>query len=524
MRCFPAVTLALLAAGSAAAQAGASVEGQVVDAATNAPVRKAIVALWSKTPGQSSSRVQADFAGRFAFGDLQPGSYSIDASANGYGSSELAPALPGQTGGWFPLAAGQKLTGIVIRLTPSSAISGRVLDEDGDPLSGVEVVLMRANYWQGKKELDSIARVSADDRGRYRLANVAAGKYYLSATLFTTPLLNRSGIYVQTFYPGALDPATATPIALAAGTELENMNLKMTRIPTVRVRGQLMDVANPDIRLIPDGTMANRRDYFARIADGKFEFSDVPAGQYNLLVSTGTQQHPRWVRRAVTVGTADVEDLTIALPPAGEVEGRVVVEGEPQADLSKVTLRIVPAYPNTIVLGVASAKPAADGSFRIADLAPDRYRLAAFTEGGGLYLKSLRSSGQELPGQIFDLGGSLTVEVLLSRQMASVSGRVQGEGSGQPAAGATVVLIPQERERREDPRGYQHTTTDEAGRFTIRDIVPGDYRAYAWVTLSIVGEYMDPDFVRPVEGKSVPVSLPEAGSASIELTAIPAEK
>ena len=247
--------------------------------------------------------------------------------------------------------------------------------------------------------------------------------------------------------------------------------------------------------------------FHSTLAFWKLTKRHKPPGAYNLLASAGTPERRLWVRRPVTVGNADVEGLEITIPPPGFLEGRVAIEGDPRADLSKITVRVLPAYPNTTVLGNASAKPAPDGSFHIANLSPDRYRLAAFAEAGGLYLKSLRASGQELPGQIFDLGGSLTMEVILSRKTAGVTGVVHGEGSDQPAAGVKVVLIPQEKERREDPRAYHVVTTDEAGRFAIGDVVPGDYRAYAWVTLGNAGEYIDPDFVRPVESKGVAVSL-----------------
>jgi hypothetical protein len=154
-----------------------------------------------------------------------------------------------------------------------------------------------------------------------------------------------------------------------------------------------------------------------------------------------------------------------------------------------------------------------------------RYRLVAFTGEGGPYLKSLRLGGREMAGEILDLGGSASVEAIFSRQTASVTGVVHAEGSEQPAAGVHVVLIPQEKDRREDLNAHKIATTDQAGRFAIRDIVPGEYRAYAWVTLDgRPPDYMDPDVVRPAEGKGVPVTLGEGASANIELSAIPPEK
>src|SRR6185369_75305 len=103
MRWFLAPTLALLAAGLAHAQA--TVEGQVLDAVTSAPVRKASVSLFC---GRSEREVEPDAAGRFAFQAVPAGSCTIVAKAIGHiaDSAEIK------------LVDGQKLNGIALRLAP----------------------------------------------------------------------------------------------------------------------------------------------------------------------------------------------------------------------------------------------------------------------------------------------------------------------------------------------------------------------------------------------------------------------
>jgi hypothetical protein len=84
---------------------------------------------------------------------------------------------------------------------------------------------------------------------------------------------------------------------------------------------------------------------------------------------------------------------------------------------------------------------------------------------------------------------------------------------------ATVVLVPQEKDRRADPLAYQRTTTDESGKFTIRNIPPGEYTAFAWELVEY-NAYMDPDFIGPVESKGLPVSLAASGRADVKLTLV----
>src|ERR1051325_1577086 len=131
--CFRYLSLSLLAAGLADAQA--TVEGQVIDAVTSAPVRKASVVLFC---GASQSYLEeSDARGRFAFQTVRVGPCTIIAEANGYLSSEHSN---------INLADAQKLNNIVLSLAPSSAVSGRIVDEDGDPLNGFHVQLFYATY------------------------------------------------------------------------------------------------------------------------------------------------------------------------------------------------------------------------------------------------------------------------------------------------------------------------------------------------------------------------------------------
>jgi hypothetical protein len=518
---FLGVSLALLAAGLADAQA--TVEGQVVDAVTKVPVRKAAVGLYC---GGSESYLESDAGGRFAFQTVRVGSCTISASANGY--------LSGRSD--INLADGQKMSGIALRLTPSSAISGCIVDEDGDPLNGFQVQLFYVTYGSGRKQLFPDAKSTTDDRGRYRIPGLSAGKYYLSVSPPGNNdfrLTNQTSRYLPTFYPGIVDPAGAAPVEIPPGSEVEDLNLKLQRVPVVTVRGQVTGVASADGYLIPDSMVAGQQGIRAQNGgNGKFEFRGVPAGDYTLSIRAfaadpskpapggGAPVLTGFMRCPLTVGNSDIEGLTIAIPPPASITARVVIDGEAPRDLSKVVLTVEPVPANANDASRFDAKPAGNGTFRFADLAAGRYRMKTYPSSSGLYLKSVRMGGRELPEPVFDLGGSTEVEVVLSSKTASVAGVVHRPDSDEPAVGTTVVLIPQDKDLE-----YQRVTTDESGRFTMRDIVPGEYRAFTWEKPDDrTFEYFDPDFVRPIESKGVPVSLGEGASKSVELTAIPPGK
>jgi hypothetical protein len=85
-----------------------------------------------------------------------------------------------------------------------------------------------------------------------------------------------------------------------------------------------------------------------------------------------------------------------------------------------------------------------------------------------------------------------------------------------------VVLVPQEKERRDQPQYYKSTTTDQNGYYTLKSLVSGEYKVFAWEHIE-PGAYLDPDFLKPVESKSEAVSIRESDQKTVALTMIAAD-
>ena len=121
--------------------------------------------------------------GRFKFEDLKEGKYRLAAVRNGgeYYPAEFGQRDLQQRGLNFPVMAGQVLKDLRIEMTPTGAISGRVLDEDGHPLGHLVVMALTAQYRGGEKRYFIERQAMTDENGSYRLYWLGPGKYYVAA-------------------------------------------------------------------------------------------------------------------------------------------------------------------------------------------------------------------------------------------------------------------------------------------------------------------------------------------------------
>ena len=135
-------------------------------------------------------------------------------------------------------------------------------------------------------------------------------------------------------------------------------------------------------------------------------------------------------------------------------------------------------------------------------------------------MKSVSLGGQDalLRGLNLSSGAGGLIDIVLAPNAGQAAGLVQNDQQ-QPAPGVTVVLIPQERERKDQAQYYKTTTTDAAGAFTFKNLDPGQYKVYAWREVES-GAYMDPEFVGPVENRGETLTIREGSQENLQVKLI----
>jgi hypothetical protein len=153
----------------------AAIEGVVVNRATGQPmtgVHVRFLSAASSAGGQPYGAISG-VAGRFSIASLPAGIYIPDAEARGFFYMRPKGEAPLQR---VSLKAGQRIADFKIEMAQGATISGRVVDDNGDPVqAGVH-----ADAESGRAMNFGGRWGNTDDRGEFHL-NVAPGKYYIVA-------------------------------------------------------------------------------------------------------------------------------------------------------------------------------------------------------------------------------------------------------------------------------------------------------------------------------------------------------
>ncbi len=228
-----------------------------------------------------------------------------------------------------------------IRIYPLSAIFGQVFDNDGSPIPFANVDALQMKIVSGRRFVQRVRNVRADDQGRYRMWGFEPGKFYLFCTgklgglrTFvgsTPPMTDDTEAFIPTYYGGQMDLASATPIELKDGANFE-ANFRLPMHQASQISGRVLNFKSappPTIKLFRgstdgDGGLAHR--VVMNSVTGVFVISDVVPGQYRLVVRQESREAPFLAEATVNVGTKPLEGLTLSLAQRPALAVRVKTE------------------------------------------------------------------------------------------------------------------------------------------------------------------------------------------------------
>ncbi len=509
------------------ANKAADIQGTVLEFTSNEPIRKALVGL--KKGDDPGIATFTDNDGKFIFHDLDPGTYFIAAERTGFVADAKLPAQS------ITVKEGDAPDPVILKLNRTAAISGRVVDADGEPAVAANIQVQPLNP---KKNRPMARYAATDDRGNYRAYNLPPGKYKISVTYssrYGDPRLKIQAeidktksadpdAYGTTYYPGTLDPAQATTIQLAPGADMQGIDLALLHTKAVRVRGKIntVDGELPAPVVMLALTRVNRSNVVNTQVrpDGSFELADVVPGEY-ILSAFGLLQHGKQTaaHQRLEVGETDLEGIQLTMGVAQTVTGAVLMP--PDRKLPSGLVVLLRAKDSGLEFQNQSgglAQLTERGTFSLENVLPGDYDFVIGNVGKGddLYVAAIRSGDQDIlaPGLHIAATAPPPVEIILKANGAEIECTVLDDKQT-PVPEAHLTLLP-DPPRRSAYALRAECQTNASGKCTLLGVAPGDYHAFA-TSKDDPADFNDPATMESLEkfGKPITVALGDRTSLQI---------
>ncbi|WP_321471684.1 carboxypeptidase-like regulatory domain-containing protein [uncultured Paludibaculum sp.] len=426
-----------------APQLPGSLSGRVVDAVTSEPVREAHLMLYGVGAGAGVRSASADPSGQFSASELPPGQYYVQA---------LHPNYPGplglpQGGVTAEVLPGKETKGLTVALSPPGVVSGRVLDDGGEPLANCSLMLMQSPM--GRVPVQSVAFGQSNDKGEFRLAPVAPDRYVLQAkcqeVLPAENLLSIVGpegfdpreTWQTAYYPDRPEGGGTPAFGVTAGAEVKvEFHMKPVAVSTVTgvvTAAPGVSWTNPPMLQLLDAEGGGSVQQPASVAmvrgNNTFRFTMVPPGSYRLsgTIQDGVPDNASTAEMPVSVGSVAPPPLAVQFQPSVTITGKVEdPRGEQGGQEGTEGVRIVsgPGGPSpmpnvapikgsvtlTPVEGISALGPRAgevnaqDGTFRVSGLTPGRWRVRYQSYRGPAWVESVQYGDAPAQDQQIEVG------------------------------------------------------------------------------------------------------------------------
>jgi len=450
---------------------------------------------------------------------------------------QRVPAVPGRS---LMLTAGEALKDVRIEMTPSAGISGQIVDSTGRGMKDVVVELRRPWYLEGWRLLaqwnELIGRVQGvgktniaavtrtNSRGEFRFDGLAPAQYYIR-----TDFINED---------------KATPVNLRAGANLNSVKIVAPDLRFHTVAGTVFDRGGVPVRfarvsVIQAGVNPLYRTRMSNLQtaeSGAFEITVPAPGRYILLAEASGRPAALRGRKEIDVRDGNLRNVRIQVAPRFDISGNVTFEGGlPPAVASGGEPLSLSFYPMSAGLpDIKAVKlPGNKGSFTVEGVSPGNYRcdivpILTVPPGSLLpaplenaYVKSIRLDGEDVlnGGVHLESESRGTLQIVVSMNGGTVEGHVIASDAT-PAPNVKTVVVPNGPRRH---RGdlYKFVSTDDAGRFQLKGLAPGEYKLFGFERVE-EGAWQDPEFIKLFDHLGAALRVEEGRRLTMDVKLIPA--
>ncbi|MEX2663441.1 MAG: carboxypeptidase-like regulatory domain-containing protein [Vicinamibacterales bacterium] len=516
----------------------AKLSGRVTSLDTGRPIRRAVVRATGQALREGKS-VSTDAEGRWELREIPAGRFTISVTKGGFVSLSFGQKRPFEGGKTVDVADAAAVGNLDVALPRGGALTGRVVDEFGEPVTGANVSPLRFRYASGRRQLAPVGTGdTTDDLGQYRLHGLPPGDYYVAArqTVFTFlgTSEDKSG-YGQTFYPAAQNVSEASRLTVGVGQEPQNIVISLVPSRVANVSGTMTLASGKPvkqgivmIREANNQVISSIRP--GMIQDGAWSISGIAPGDYQLVAqaidleavaASGSTlgMTPEFVTQPLTVTGDDITGIVLISGVGGSARGTIRFEGEnpPASPPSLSALMALDTSDAGLPMpATAFVKP--DWTFEMKGLT-GRRKFVFNNPPAGWTLKSITVNGTD----VIDTGLEVApgaevadVEVLLTKRTTEVSGTVQDAKGAAVADYAVVIFASDSQLWGYTSRYVRVGRADQTGRFMIAGLPAGSYTAVALDYLES-GQESDPEFLERLKNLGTTLRLGEDEKKALTL-------
>jgi hypothetical protein len=404
------------------------------------------------------------------------------------------------------LVAGQQLDTVDFYLRAHGEISGKVLDENKEPISGMAVFLIAREYANGALRHVFAGMAQTDDRGEYRLQSVQPGRGYLilaekrrqridAISDVPSDLKSRKTVPSPTYYPGALSIEGAQAIVLRAGERRQGVDIQQLRTTSYCLEGVLeaegqhtallfsIRELEPSNGASGNGAMFVSSPHGVSGPDGKIRICDLHSGDYQVTAGQSPKDAgppPFFGTASVTIIDRDVRNVKIEARARLSIPGEAVWYGTPPENPleSKISLWLRPITRAPWQGESADTETSIPGGFSFPGLLMDDYYIKVGHVPEGTYLKDVTYGGISILNEPFRPGsamGNATLRLIVARDGGTMSTKVTDK-DGNPVADCQVLMIPREASSESSVADTLLLgQTDQNGAYSSAMLAPGKY-------------------------------------------------
>ena len=449
--------------------------------------------------GTRPMQIRVERSGRFVFLGVPDGLYLLIAEREGYFPCAFGTRRPSGQG--KPIEVTRDSSFFTdLRMFRKASITGRVLDENGIGIAGVQVLAYRSRL-----PVRAVASGISDDRGVYRVHGLEPGRFWIRSAAFT--LDDGTGL-LPTFGPETRETREARVHETRLDSDTVDADVRPETGALFRLGG-LLDCS-------PTGTPVNvtlASETGKKILPGAcglpYTFGGLAPALYEILAEKPAGGDAGYLE---VYADRETTSANVALRPLPEVTFELRRSGSDSR--ARIPLTLTGHRRDLSEIGIER-----EIKFPQDRLTPGHWELSA-TAGAGQFVESIaspyavRRRGYRIePADAFDVFVEYQMfsrmQITISDQAGQIAGKVTSDSKNIP--GVPIFLWPIADAAKRSLRGYVQVLSDTEGNYRFGGLPAGEYRILATFDLSEVDEQaLD-------EARAIAVHVDASQTASVDL-------